>query len=124
MVSSEVPRRGSAHAEAANQDAVLVYSIGALYGIDGLENVDLARKLVCVVVTTVRMEHDCVIRSEFPGRALPLIQEADFIQRLSASVQPDIEAPLPGEIRIICRRNYQPVRLDAAIDFRYVSSND
>ena len=64
---AEVPGGGAAHAEAADQGAVLIDGVLALDGVEGFEEIDLAGEAVGVAEAAVEVEHDGVARREFAG---------------------------------------------------------
>ena len=123
IVRAEVPGGGAAHAEAADQDAILVHRIVALDGVERFEEIDFAGELVGVAVAAVEVEHDGVARREFAGGLLAGGEKIDFAEGFVAAVEPRVDAPAMRRGGRIGRRHDQAVGLHALVDLRNVAAD-
>src|SRR4051794_31461892 len=89
----ELPAGSASHAETTDHNPVLVDPVMAAYAVQRLKEVDFARELVGVVVTTVEVKDDSVVRCELAGVAHPVPEEVHFAQRLIPSVEPGFDSP-------------------------------
>ena len=123
VVRSQMPDRSAAHAEAADQQAVLVDGVVAPDGVERFEEVHFAGEFAGVAVAPVEVQHDGVARRELAGGFLARGDEVDLREGLIAAVEPGVEAPAVGRVGRIGRRHDEPVRLDALVDFGDVAAH-
>ena len=121
---AEMPRRRATHAEAADQNTILVDRVLAFHRFERFEKIDFAGQLAGVAVAAVEVQHDRVRRREFARIPLAVVQEIDFAQRFSAAVEPCVEAPAMRRVRRIGSGDYQPVGLHGAVDLRHIAAHD
>ncbi len=124
IVSADMPRRRAAHRKAADADAIFIDGVMFADVFKSLEGVDFANEFVRVAKATVGMEHERVRRGEFAAIVFAVGDEAEFAEFNVATVIPEVEAMLVVGGGIEGGRDDEAVRLDGAIDFRFVAAND
>ena len=125
VVRADVPRARAAHAEAANQDSVLIHVIVFPHIIESFESINLAGEGAGITEAAIEVQgHDRIGRLKLAGIENAIPQKIGFAERFGAAVVPEIDAPVVRFIRRESRRHYQTIRLNAAVDLRYVAAHD
>ena len=88
-----MPRGSAAHAEAADEDAVLIHVEVLLDIGEGFEEVDFAGEGAGVAIAAVEMDDDGVARGELAGVVETVPEEVHFAEGLAAAVKPGVGAP-------------------------------
>src|SRR6186997_2537653 len=113
-----MPDGGAAHAEASNDDAVVVNAIGTLDRIERFKQIYFTRQLIGIAVAAIEMQNDRILRCKLARIALSLAEEIHFAQSFVTPMEPGFKSPRLGRDSRIGWRNNEAIRLYTAVDFR------
>ena len=88
MVSGQVPDGGSAHAEAAEEDAALIDVVVLLHVVESFEEVDFAGEFAGIAVAAVEVEGYGVAGLELAEVFLAIGDEIELGEILAAAMEP------------------------------------